>query len=224
MWHDGDVPPPDSLVLPPLLSGIPPAPNPDLDPYLDAAAECFAKHGVQRASVQDVARRLGVNRTTVYRQIGNVEDMVRLLIAREFHRFLEDTPIVLDESDAPASIVHVLTAIVERARKHPVLVKVLEDEPEVIGPFLATEMRAVIQRVADDVVPLLEWAMAQGAIAEVNSEHLAEWLVRAAISVILAPPPGDVAVFLQEMLLPVLTPAAGTSEPPARRRRLRRSL
>ena len=91
-------PPPFSV-----LSGIPPAPNPDLDPYLDAAAECFARHGVQRASVQDVARRLGVNRTTVYRQIGNVEDMVRLgkdvekrVLARGLRLHLEDRVIMHD--------------------------------------------------------------------------------------------------------------------------------
>lgn len=210
------VTPPETLSLPPLLAGIPPAPDPELDPYLDAAAECFAKHGVRRTSVQDVARALGVNRTTVYRQIGNVEDMVRLLMAREFHRFREQTPFDFQAQDAPSAILALLVAVVRRAQRHPVLVKVLRDEPELIGPFLVSDMPSLIRRVADEVVPLLEWAIANDAIAPVNAEYLAEWLVRAAISVSLAPPTGDVEAFLSEMLLPVLTRAAPTKRRPRR--------
>ena len=71
------------LPLPVLEAGLPPAPPAELDPYLDAAARCLARHGIGRTSVQDVARELGVNRATVYRQVGTVEDMVRLLVARE---------------------------------------------------------------------------------------------------------------------------------------------
>jgi AcrR family transcriptional regulator len=193
-----------------------------LDPYLDAAAECFARHGVRRTSVQDVARMLGVNRTTVYRQIGNVEDMVRLLVAREFHRFRDETPFDLQADNAPTAILRLLVAIVQRAQQHPVLVKVLRDEPEMIGPFLASDMPSLIRRVADEIVPLLEWAVASEAIRPVNAEHLAEWLVRAAISVILAPPADDVEGFLSEMLLPLLAPSATTE--PAPRRRARRRL
>lgn len=210
------VTPPETISLPPLLAGIPPAPEPELDPYLDAAAECFAKHGVRRTSVQDVARALGVNRTTVYRQIGNVEDMVRLLMAREFHRFREQTPFDFQAHDAPNAILALLVAVVRRAQRHPVLVKVLRDEPELIGPFLASDMPSLIRRVADEVVPLLEWAIANDAIAPVNAEYLAEWLVRAAISVILAPPTGDVEAFLSAMLLPVLKPTAPTKRRPRR--------
>ncbi|HVT77823.1 MAG TPA: TetR/AcrR family transcriptional regulator [Acidimicrobiales bacterium] len=220
LWHDGAVTAPDTLSLPSLLAGIPPAPGPELDPYLDAAASCFAKHGVRRTSVQDVARVMGVNRTTVYRQIGNVEDMVRLLVAREFHRFREQTPFDLQAHDAPGAILQLLVAIVHRAQRHPVLIKVLRDEPEMIGPFLASDMPSLIRRVADEVVPLLDWAVANGAIAAVNAEHLAEWLVRAAISVILAPPAGDVETFLSEMLLPVLRPTPPAPQPGKRRRRL----
>src|SRR5689334_6587328 len=74
--------------LPRLARGLPAPPPASLDVYLDAAARCFARYGVQRTSVQDVAQELRVNRTTVYRQVGNVESMVRLLSAREIHRLL----------------------------------------------------------------------------------------------------------------------------------------
>ena len=73
------------LALPGLATGIPAPPPASLDPFLDAAARCFARHGIKRMSVQDVARELRVNRATVYRQIGNVDQQVRLLLARDLH-------------------------------------------------------------------------------------------------------------------------------------------
>ena len=48
--------------LPVPVHGLPETPPAELDPFLDAAAECFARYGVQRTSVQDVAQALRVNR------------------------------------------------------------------------------------------------------------------------------------------------------------------
>ena len=196
-----------TLPFPALVAGIPPPPSPQLDAYLDAAATCFARHGIRRASVQDVARELGVNRTTVYRQVGNVDDMVRLLLARELHRFVAEVPLEIRPDRGPAAVVALLAAVVRHARSHPVLVKVLRDEPELIGPFLVAELPALINRVASEIVPLLTWAMDQGSLALRDPARLADWLVRAAVTLIVAPPPDDLEDFLSDLLLPTLVPA-----------------
>jgi AcrR family transcriptional regulator len=211
------VSPGNPVPLPSLAARIPPAPSPQLNAYLDAAAECFARHGIRRSSVQDVARRLGVNRTTVYRQVGNVDDMVRLLLARELHRFLEQVPVDIRPERGPAAVVALLAAVVHHARTHPVLVKVLRDEPEIIGPFLVAELPALINRVATEIVPLLRWAMEQGSLADRDPARLADWLVRTAVTLILAPPDDDVEEFLSDLLLPTLVPVE-RSGPRARRR------
>lgn len=198
-----------TMPLPTFAAGIPAPPSAQLDAYLDAAAACFARHGIKRASVQDVARELGVNRTTVYRQVGNVDHMVRLLLARELHRFVAEMPLEIRPDRGPAAVVALLAAVVRHARAHPVLKKVLRDEPELIGPFLVAELPAVIDRVATEIVPLLKWAMEQGTLADRNPARLADWLVRAAVTLIVAPPPGDLEEFLSDLLLPTLAPAGG---------------
>src|SRR3546814_4780239 len=66
--------------------GLPTLPSPALDPYLDAAARCFVRHGLRRTRVTDIADDVGVSRVTVYRQVGTVEDAARLLLARELDR------------------------------------------------------------------------------------------------------------------------------------------
>ena len=44
--------------------GVPAVPPPTLDPYLDAAARCFARHGLRRTRVTDIADEVGVSRVT----------------------------------------------------------------------------------------------------------------------------------------------------------------
>jgi AcrR family transcriptional regulator len=194
--------------LPGLAAGLP-APPAQLDPYLDAAARCFARHGIRRTSVQDVARELRVDRTTVYRQVGNVDRIVRLLMARELHRLLEALPASLLDLQGPDVIVDVLATVVAYGRNHPVLAKVVADEPELIGPFLVTEAPALLDQIAALLVPALQAAMDAGELARRDPDAVAHFLVRLCLSYLLAPPPGDVAAVLGELLVPALTPEDG---------------
>ncbi|HJR26274.1 MAG TPA: TetR/AcrR family transcriptional regulator [Acidimicrobiales bacterium] len=193
--------------LPGLAAGIP-APPESLDPVLDAASTCFARHGVRRTSVQDIARELGVDRTTVYRQAGNVERIMRLLMARELHRLLEALPASLLELQGPAVIVDVLATVVAYGRNHPVLAKVLADEPEVIGPFLVTDAPVLLDQIGDLIAPVLQAAMDAGELAPRDPHAVAHLLVRLCLSLLLAPPPGDPAEVLAELLVPALAPPA----------------
>ena len=110
------------------LDEVPPMPPAELDAYLDAAAACFLRHGVSRTRVPDVAAEVGVSRVTVYRQVGTVENMARLLLARYLHRLLVRLPAAMRGATGPETIVRLLETIIEHARSHPVLMKVLRDE------------------------------------------------------------------------------------------------
>ena len=200
-----------TVVEVPHAGGIPPAPPAELDPYLDAAADVFARYGITRSSVQDIARRLGLNRATVYRQIGNVDSAVRLLLAREIHRALALLPSTPQDGDGADYVIELVAALVSFARAHPVTVKVLSDEPELIGPFLVTDMPELIVRVSDTLRPLLEGAMSGGLLARRDPAALAEWVTRIGLSLIIAPPAGDLREFLAVVLRPALTPVEGNA-------------
>ena len=193
------------ISLPVLRAGLPAAPPPELNPYLDAAARCLARHGVGRTSVQDVARELGVNRTTVYRQIGSVDDMVRLLVVREVHALVDVAETLDGGRPGPTSVVRFVAGAVRYARHHPIIAKVLADEPELIGPFVVTYMPDIVRLIADQVAPALEGAMSSGALAHRDPAIVAEWLVRVGVSLIIAPlPDDDLEPFLAELLTPAL--------------------
>ena len=204
---EGAALPDEPLHLPTIAQGLPPVPAPALDPYLDAAAACFARHGISRTGVPDIARELDVSRTTVYRQIGTVEQAARLLLARELHRFLAHLPSALEGASGPETVTRLIGAVVRFAREHPVLHKVLADEPELLGPYLTRELPDLVGRVSTMAAPLLAQAMNQQFIRRCDPEVLAEFLVRTTISVILAPPPGDVVAFLDETIMPIVKPS-----------------
>jgi AcrR family transcriptional regulator len=193
------------LPLRSLVTGLPAPPPASLDPYLDAAARCFARHGIRRTSPQDVAAELKVNRTTVYRQVGNVESMLRLLSARELHRLLGEVHRAIGGMQGPETVVDVLVGVVELVRAHPVVAKVLADERELIGLGL-DDIPELLGRIAAAIVPPLELAMEAGLLARRDPVVVAEWLARVAGSTVIAPPPGDLADFFRVFLVPVLEP------------------
>lgn len=190
----------------PADTGLPPCPPEDLDPYLDAAAECFLRFGVRKTSVQDVARVLEVNRTTVYRQVGNVDSIVRLLTAREVHRHLSEAyrRTSVDEL-TPQGLVLLLAEMIRIVRDHPIVAKVLQDERDLVGALVQSS-NEVFTRIAALITPAIAGAMATGQIAQRDPAVVSQWLARISASTILSPPPGDLEEFLGELLVPALTP------------------
>jgi AcrR family transcriptional regulator len=198
------------LDLPGLVRGLPPSPAPDLEPALDAAARCFARHGVTRTSMTDIGRELGVSRSNIYRQLGSVDRTVRLLLARELHQLVSGRLVeVIGHARGPETVIALLAEVVDYSRRHPVLTKVLADEPEIIGPYLVTDLPIVSAQVAGMIQPLLKHAMATGLIASQDARALAGWLVRLAVALILDPPDEAVRPLLDQLLLPVLAPRKG---------------
>jgi AcrR family transcriptional regulator len=218
-WEEPPVDSPSVLPLPESIQGFPPLPPASLDPFLDATSRCFARYGVRRTSVQDVAQELGVNRTTVYRQVGNIEQQAMLLAARDSHRLLSSLPGRISFPIGPQSVVDLLATLVREARAHPVLAKMLADERDLIGSFVARDVPDLMERATTAFVPLVSLAIGTGNLARRDPVALAQWLVRITASLILVEPPGDLADFLGELLLPALTPTSPA--PPSRRRRLR---
>jgi AcrR family transcriptional regulator len=191
--------------VPALARGLPPPPPASLDPFLDAAAGCFARYGIARTSVQDIAQALRVNRTTVYRQVGNIESIVRLLAARDLHRLLAGLAPAARAPLTPTAVVDLLVGAVAEVRAHPVVAKVLADERELIGALL-DDLPDAMGRMAIAIVPLLASAMASGHLARRDPVVVAEWLMRVGITAVLAPPPGELHTFLAELLHPALDP------------------
>lgn len=189
-----------------LLKGLPGRPAAALDPYLDAAARCLARYGIERTTVMDVAHAMGVNRGTVYRQIGTMETQIRLLAARDLRRFLDTVPGRIGGLTGPALVVELAAITVEDTKAHPVVAKILSDEPRLVGQILETHIGHVRDLVVPVFAALFDAGMGAGLIAPMDPTVLASWLVRIVVTLIVLDPEIELRDYLREFLMPALSP------------------
>ncbi|MHB8438032.1 MAG: TetR/AcrR family transcriptional regulator [Acidimicrobiales bacterium] len=200
---------PAAVDLAAALAGLSESPGQHLDHFLDAAARCFTRHGIRRTTVQDVAREAGVDRTTVYRQVGNIERMARLLAAREARRIGHALVERVQLTD-PDALVDAAAWLVPAIRTHPVLAKAVHDDPHSVATVAMAELPYVIERAAEALTPVLDRAMEDGVLARRDPTVLAQWLVRVGAMLVAMPPHVSLRPLLAEMLLPVLRPSQGS--------------
>jgi AcrR family transcriptional regulator len=189
-----------------VVTGLDGPPRPDLDPFLNAAAKCFARHGLRRTSVQDVARELGVDRTTVYRQVGTIPQQARLLAARELQRLVTSLPGRAPQPVGPQGVIEIMASVIDDVRHHPVVAKLLADDTDTITLSTLADLPLLLERVAAGLAPMLSAAMEAGVLARRDPVILAEWLIRLVVTLVLVPPLTELRAFLSELLLPGLTP------------------
>ncbi|MGH9188359.1 MAG: TetR/AcrR family transcriptional regulator [Acidimicrobiales bacterium] len=179
-------------------------PDPRLEAALDAAVHCFARRGVAHTSLLDIARHLGVSKATAYRQVGSIDDALRLVVARELHDLLEELDVVLSRARGVDLVLVPALAITRRVREHPVFQKLLADEPHLAGELLP----AVVD-VFDVATGLLKRYLAvcmrAGEIRSGDPDALADLIGRLML-VALILPPRDLKKHFRTALLPHLEP------------------
>jgi AcrR family transcriptional regulator len=110
-----------------VFTRLPPRPAKSMDRVLDATERCLARYGVRRTSMTDIAKEMRVARTTLYRQIGSVEEAIALIASRQLHRFLDELVGLLARDAGPQTFITAIADAVRFARSHPVVLRVLND-------------------------------------------------------------------------------------------------
>lgn len=193
-------------------TGLSQPPDESVWPYLEAAGRAVQKFGWARTTMGDIAREAGVERTTIYRRVGSMPDVFRLMVAHELHKLVRAVPdLVPPDTDGPGVVVEVVAASVEHCRSHPVLTKVIDHEPELVSSLLVDGVPAIIERISELLDPTVASAMDTGFLARRDPTVVTQWIARIGLSLLVAPPPGDLRTFLDAVLRPLLepTPAPG---------------
>lgn len=113
---------------------------------IDAALRQFELFGLARTTMDDIARRAGVSRVTIYRRFAGKDALVEAVLMRELRRFLAD----LDEAIAPLAtaeekLVEGFVFTLEAVRNHRLLQRMLESEPELVLPPFTVQGGPVIE-------------------------------------------------------------------------------
>jgi AcrR family transcriptional regulator len=150
---------------------------------LDAALSLAAASGVRHLTMDDVARRAGVGRMTVYRRFGDKARLLEALGVREGRRCLA----ALDAATTPdqpieEQIVEGFVASLRIAREHPLLSRLARIEPDAVLRSLTADGSALFALAREAMAHRLRQAQRAGTLGEVPVEEAAELLVRLSLS------------------------------------------
>jgi len=144
------------------------------DPLLDAARACVMAVGVRRTTLTDVARRAGISRMTVYRRFPDVAALIQALMTREFSGVLAEA--VAANAERPTvreRLAHGASDGVVRLSGHPLFLRLLDVDPELLLPYVVQRHGAFQHLVLDAFAALLTEGMEEGSVRRTDPEALA---------------------------------------------------
>ncbi len=155
---------------------------------LDAALALSAASGMRNLTMDDVARRAGVGRMTVYRRFASKPALVDALTVREARRCLARIAAAI-EPDEPADerLATLFTVTLAVIREHPMLERLARFEPEALLSELTRDDSAAFRLVRDFLVGLVRQGQAAGEVGAGDPEVLAELALRLGASFVLIP-------------------------------------
>lgn len=190
---------------------------PEADPVataiLDAAAVEFERHGFRRVALDDVARRAGISRTTIYRRFANKDELIAAVIDRENAVLFAEIAAELNNAGPQSNFyVEAFTSSIMRFRRHRVLDRMMTDEPGLMIELVQQHWSAAMERMAAALRIIFPAGYAE-RIGDDAVNELAETVMRYAAMALLLPSPqplvtaDDVRAFATTHFLPSL-PAA----------------
>jgi AcrR family transcriptional regulator len=154
---------------------------------LDAALVEFERHGFNRVALDDVARRAGVSRTTIYRRFANRDELVGAVIERENLVLFADIAAELKNAGPKSNYyVEAFTLSILRFRRHRVLNQMMVDEPALVLALADRHWGAGIERMAEALRVIFPAGFAD-RIGEHAINDLADTILRYAAMVLLLP-------------------------------------
>lgn len=181
--------PKDPLLNRILESG--PAPGDETsERILAAAIQQTEDFGVRRFTIDDVARRVGVSRVTIYRYFPKKDRLIEAVILHELRRFLRD----IDEAVAPYEtleerLVEGFVFALTYLRDHRLLNRMLRTEPEFILPYLTVRAAPILAAGREFIAGFARREAQEGGLplSESEIEGLSEMLARAVLSFVVTP-------------------------------------
>lgn len=203
----------DSLLERILSDGAPPEDEAG-ERILAGAVEQIEDFGVRRFTIDDLARRLGISRVTIYRRFAKKSQLLEAVLLYELHRILREIDASVEDCETlEERLVEGFVSSLLVLRGHRLLNRLLRTEPELILPLLTVGGAPVIAASREFIGRFARGEAARGGI-DVDEEQLDvlnELLARTILSFVLTPQsvvsletPEEARRFAVRYLAPVL--------------------
>lgn len=186
---------------------------------LGAAEEVILRYGVDKTTMDDIAKAVGVSRPTVYRYFADRDSLLSALIERRSRMLFDRARSFIASHETFAEqLIEGLIYLVDHGRKDPIVRILVSPERMELATTLVGGAGLAAALTGEMWAPILEKAVERGEIrADLEMADVAEWL--ALVQLILvgrldfvrADDPGHRAM-LRSFVLPAFLPA-GVSAP-----------
>jgi len=170
---------------------------------LDATLATMADHGIARLSLEDVARRAGLSRQTVYRYFPSKSDLVQATVLREEQVFIANMVSAAGrQRDLEPALRAAIEAAMRTGQAHALLNRLLATEPESLVALVTTDRGPVLSAARQALEEILG-----GWLPRVPKARLllaADAVARLLVSYVVNPPadsPPQVAGRLSQLLV-----------------------
>lgn len=181
---------------------------------LDAARVTFTTFGIRRTTMDDVAKRAGVGRATIYRKFETKEALVEAVLLDELRLYLQRLDAITEDVEGfGEQLVEGFVATLHHVREESLLSAVVELDGEWGMGHFTVLAGPVIAAAREYLARKIRAAQAKGDAVDVDPEPVAELMVRLCHSLMLTPEgviPHDDAdgarAFARAVLVPILVP------------------
>jgi TetR/AcrR family transcriptional repressor of uid operon len=179
-----------------------------------AAFDQFAEYGIRRSTIDDIARRAGVSKMTVFRRFHSKQGLIEVVIAREIQRGMAELNRAWEhEETLERALVQGFEFVASFIRGHPLFDRLLRSEPEFLLPLLTVDGAATLGLYRMLIAERLRAEVRSGRAASADVDRVAEVIARLAQSLLLTPEGtislddhDSVVAFVRVAVLPMLAP------------------
>lgn len=157
------------------------------EPLYQAALDCYLQFGLRKITLEDIARKAGVSRSTIYRQLGGKPEIVQMIAVRELTQIVMVIFAKLKPEDGLTTWAHIaFTEGLAILRDSPVIQKALRDERETLAGLTIQPQQSpnVVELTAAVLTPLVA-SNKDAARLTVSAEIAALLIVRLLFSLVL---------------------------------------
>ncbi|GAA2857262.1 hypothetical protein GCM10010472_13260 [Pseudonocardia halophobica] len=179
-----------------------------------AAEECFLAYGVQRTTMDDIAKRAGVSRPTVYRYFADRDALIVEVVSRRSRAFSGHAREYIDSRTTFADkLVDGLAFLIDGGRKDPILRALLRPENLGAASGILTSTNVAENLTYEIWEPILSAAQAAGEMRpDVDLHEFCALMADLELMMVsredLFDPDGPTARdLIGDFLLPALAPA-----------------
>lgn len=181
---------------------------------LDSARSLYIEYGLRRTTMEDVAKRAGMGRATLYRRFSEKDHLFKAVILRDMQRHL----VIIEQaiSGMTSALDGLLEAFVQFCgliNANELLQRLLKSEPDHVLPYLTTDIEVIMTFARQYLSMQLQRGQKLGHIKDSDAVVTAEMLLRLTQSLMLSPqgvinPASEVSLrqFAENYLRPLLTP------------------